>query len=42
MKKLFALLTTLVMSLLGAGSATATDLYPWNNHASALQFSVRQ
>jgi hypothetical protein len=38
MKKLFVILTTLVMSLLGAGSATATDLYPWNNHAAPYTF----
>ena len=38
MKKLFALFTTLVMSLLGAGAATATDLYPWNNHAAPYTF----
>jgi hypothetical protein len=38
MKKRFVILTTLVMSLLGAGSATATDLYPWNNHAAPYTF----
>ncbi len=38
MKKLIIMLTTLVLSLLGAGSATATDLYPWNNHAAPFTF----
>jgi hypothetical protein len=36
MKMLFALLTTLVLSLLGAGSATAA--YPWFNHAAPYSF----
>jgi hypothetical protein len=31
-------LATFVLSLLGAGSATATDLYAWNNHAMPFTF----
>lgn len=38
MKKLTMILTTLVLSLLGTGSATATDLYPWANHAAPFTF----
>jgi hypothetical protein len=38
MKKLIMVLTTLALSLLGAGSATATNLYPWNNHAAPFNF----
>ncbi len=38
MKKLIIVLAILDLFLLGAGSAAATDLYPWNNHAAPFTF----
>jgi hypothetical protein len=38
MKKLTTLLPTLALSLLGAGSAAAADLIPWQNHNSPYNF----
>jgi len=38
MKKLIMVFAILALSLLGAGSASAIDLYPWNNHADPFSF----
>ena len=38
MKKLIIVLSILALSLFGVGSAFATDLYPWNNHADPFDF----
>lgn len=38
MKKAYALLATLALSLMGTAIAKAGDLYPWNNHAAPFTF----
>ena len=38
MKKLTMMLPTLALSILGAGSAAAADLIPWQNHNSPYNF----
>lgn len=38
MNKLTLVLVAVTMSLLGGAPATATDLYPWNNHAEPFTF----
>ncbi len=38
MKKIIIVFAILALSLLGAGSASTSDLYPWNNHADPFSF----
>jgi hypothetical protein len=38
MKKIIIVFVILALSLLGVGSASAADLYPWNNHADPFSF----
>ena len=38
MEKPLVLGTALALSLMGSSAATATDLYPWNNHAAPFSF----
>jgi hypothetical protein len=38
MKKLLMLGIALALSCMGTGGATATDFYPWNNHAAPFTF----